>query len=101
MAKNVRISPRKLRLIADFVRGLPVATALTKLQFLTKAGAKPVLKVINAARANTKVKDLIIKNVLIDEGSKMKRQDKSHGARFGRGVIQKRMSHIKVILDGQ
>ncbi len=101
LAKNVRVSPRKLRLVADFVRGLPAQTALDKLAFLIKAGAEPVTKAIKSAIANSKLKPevLTIKNILIDEGIKMKRRDKSHGARFGGGAIMKRTSHIKIILE--
>lgn len=104
LAKNVRVSPRKLRLVADFVRGLPAQEALDKLFFLKKAGAKPVLKAIKSTVANAKMgnEQLKIKNILIDEGIKMKRRDKSHGQRFGGGVIHKRTSHIKVVLaDGK
>lgn len=100
IAKNVRISPRKLRLVADFVRGLPAQEAIDKLFFLAKAGAKPVAKIIKSAVVNAKVKseELKVKNILIDEGIKMKRQDKSHSYRFGRGIIVKKASHIKVVL---
>ncbi|MBI3559306.1 50S ribosomal protein L22 [Candidatus Gottesmanbacteria bacterium] len=103
LAKNVRVGPRKLRLVADFVRGLPAQEALDKLSFLIKSGAEPVTKALKSAIANSKLKqeDLKIKNILINEGIKMKRRDKSHGARFGGGVIHKRTSHIKVILTDE
>lgn len=102
---NVRVTPRKLRLVADAVKKLPIATVLEKLPLLAKSGAEPVLKTLQSAIANAtnnlklKAEDLKIKNILIDEGLKMKRRDMSHGARFGGGVITKRTSHIKVILE--
>jgi large subunit ribosomal protein L22 len=98
-ALNVRVSPRKARLIADAVRGLSATAAITKLEFLAKGAALPVQKTIKSAVANAKGQELKVKNVLVDEGIKMKRRDTSHGARFGGGAIQKRTSHIKVILE--
>lgn len=105
MSRNVRVSPRKLRLIADAVKKLTVTEALDKLPLLAKSGSQPVLKTLQSAMANAtnnaklKTQDLKIQNILIDEGDKMKRRDLSHGARFGGGIIQKRTSHIKVILE--
>ena len=98
LAKNVRVSPRKARMVADVVKGLTVTDALNKLQFLAKTASMPILKAIKSAAANTKETNLKIKNILVDEGTKMKRRDTSHGARFGGGTITKRFSHIKVIL---
>lgn len=105
-SKNVRISPRKVRMVAAAVKKLSVERAIIQLGFMSKAAAEPVLKTLKSAIANATVagkiksEDLKIKNILIDEGLKMKRRDTSHGARYGGGVIQKRASHIKVILEG-
>ena len=105
LSKNVKVGPRKLRLIADVVRGNTAAVAMNKLQFLAKSGSVPVLKAVKSAVANAtnnlklKAEDLKVKNILIDEGIKMKRRDTSHGARFGGGVITKKASHITVILS--
>jgi len=106
-SKNVRVSPRKMRLMADLVKKMPVAVALTKLQFLAKSGSSPMLKALKSAVANAQnnfkknLADLTIKNIIINEGLKMKRQDKSHGARYNSGLIQKRASHIKVVLEAK
>lgn len=100
LSKNVKVSPRKVRLVADAVKGLFALEAMIKLEFLAKSAAEPILKTIKSALANSKKEDLKIKNILVDEGLKMKRRDMSHGARFGGGMIQKRTSHIKVILEG-
>lgn len=103
-SKNVRISPRKARLIATAVKKLPLAMALQKLDFLAKKGALPISKDLKSAIASAtnnlklKVEDLKIKNIIVDEGLKMKRRDTSH--RPGKeGMIQKRTSHITVILE--
>lgn len=99
LSKNVRVSPRKVRLVSDAIKGLSAVEAMNRLQFLAKSAAEPILKTIKSALANSKKEDLKIKNILVDEGLRMKRRDMSHGARFGGGVITKRTSHIKVILE--
>ncbi|MBI4100074.1 50S ribosomal protein L22 [Candidatus Microgenomates bacterium] len=101
-AKSIRISPRKLRGIVNVVKKLTPAQAVNKLEFLAKSGSSPILKTLNSALANGKnAAGLSIKNILVDEGVKMKRRDTSH--RPGReGLIQKRTSYIKVVLtDGK
>src|SRR5574340_1582720 len=98
LSKYVRISPRKARDVANVVKKLPVGVALDRLPILAKSGALPILKTLKSAVANSKLTapELTIKNILIDEGVRMKRQDTSH--RPGRGgIIQKKTSHIKVI----
>lgn len=99
LSKYVRISPRKARATASAVKKLPVAVALERLSLLARASAEPILKTLKSALANSKLKpeEVTIKNILIDEGVRMKRQDTSH--RPGRGgIIHKKTSHIKVIL---
>lgn len=106
LAKNIRMSPRKLRPIAAAIKKLGINDALVKLRFFGNSAGLELSRTLNSALSNAKTnakldeKNLKIKNILIDEGFKMKRQDKSHGARFGNGLIQKRTSHIKVILEG-
>ncbi len=101
-SKSVRISPRKVREVAIVAKKLPVPEALVKLSFSTKNGAKEILKTLKSAIANAKMEanKLKIKNILVDEGIKMKRRDKSHGARYGGGVIQKKTCNITVVLEG-
>lgn len=101
-SQAVRISPRKVRLVASAAKKLSVEEAIVKLAFSTKNGGREILKTLESAVANTKqeASKLKIKNILVDEGLKMKRRDKSHGARYGGGVIQKRTSNITVILEG-
>ncbi len=104
-SKNVRLTPRKVRMVADFVRGKSVPEALQKLAFLTKSAAQPTLKTLESAIANAvnnakiEASSLILKNIIIDEGRIiMRKMDNSHGYRFGRGIITKKTSHIKVVL---
>jgi large subunit ribosomal protein L22 len=78
-AKFVRRTPRKARLLADAVRGMTVAEALTYLEFSPKHAATDVAKVIKSATANAEHNfnlnrdDLYLKNILVDEGPTMKR----------------------------
>ncbi len=78
-AKYVRRTPRKARLVADAVRGLPVAEALTVLQFMPKTAAVDVAKVIKSAAANAEHNfnlnrdELVVKALMVDEGPTMKR----------------------------
>ncbi|MCL5675999.1 MAG: uL22 family ribosomal protein [Patescibacteria group bacterium] len=105
--KYLKISPRKLRLVAQAVKDLNLEMALEQLKAVSKSSARPILLTLNSAVSNA-VKNhnlaresLKIKNIIIEEGARLKRMDKSHGARFNRGVKQKRMSHIKVILTDE
>jgi large subunit ribosomal protein L22 len=107
-SKNVRITPRKVRMVADFVRGMTVPAALQKLAFLTKSAAQPTLKTLESAIANAvnnakaDANSLVLKNVIVDEGRViMRKMDNAHGARFGRGLITKKTSHIRVILESK
>ncbi len=102
-AQSVRIAPRKVRLVVDQVRGLPVEKAESLLRFMDKKAATPVLKLIQSAAANaqnkSKVekKNLKIRTIYADGGFVMKR---FRARAFGRAVtIRKRTSHIHVVLD--
>lgn len=102
-AKTVRISPRKVRLVLDQVRGLSVADAQQTLKYMNKGAAEPVLKLINSAKANAENNfnlnsdNLYIAEIKADEGFTIKR---FRPRAFGRaGMIRKRTSHITVVLD--
>ncbi|MBP6912946.1 MAG: 50S ribosomal protein L22 [Candidatus Pacebacteria bacterium] len=73
--KNYRQSPRKVRLVANLVKGMAVNTALTELDFLAKRAADPIKKLVKSAVANAgDVKgSLIIKNITVDKGITLKR----------------------------
>ena len=98
--KHVRLSAQKGRLVADQIRGLPVARALELLQFSNKKAAKPVRKVLESAIANAEhnegadVDELKVATVCVDGGPSLKR---FHARAKGRGArILKRTCHITV-----
>jgi len=102
-AKFVRISPRKIRLIMDQVRGKRVEEALNMLSFAPQKGARILKKLINSAVANAEqnsgvdVDALFVKRVYADEGPTLKRFRPRAQGRATR--IRKRSSHLTVVLD--
>jgi large subunit ribosomal protein L22 len=105
LARQIRISPQKARLIADLVRGRNVETALNTLRFMPKKGARILRKVIESALANASqneaidVDTLYVKKIFIDGGPMLKRITPRAQGRATR--ILKRSSHITVVLDEQ
>jgi large subunit ribosomal protein L22 len=102
VSKFVRISPRKVRMIVDAVKGKPVETGLDILKFMPQKAAGIVEKTVRSAVANADmvseidVDKLIIRNIIADEGPTMKRFRPRARGRATR--IFKRTSHITVIL---
>jgi large subunit ribosomal protein L22 len=101
--RYLRISPRKVRLVTDLIKGLSVIEAERQLKFLTKKTTKPVLKLLNSAVANAKNKanlvkeNLYVSNITIESGPTLKRW---RPRAMGRAApIMKRTSHITLILD--
>ncbi len=99
--KFVRMSPRKLRVVADVVRNLEANRAIEILPYTSKRAAVPLVKVIKTAVANAKDRkvkgELIIKEVQVNEGPRLKR-----GRAVSRGrwhPYMRRMSHIRVVLE--
>lgn len=99
---NIRISPRKVRLVIDVVRGKSVKHAETQLTFMNKAAASPVLKLLRSAVANAKnnfdlkTDSLYLKSIVVNEGRTLKRY---MPRAYGRAdVIRKRSSHILLVL---
>ena len=88
-AKRLRISPRKLRLVADQVRGKAVEEALNILGYSTKKGAPLIRKVLNSAIANAEnnegadVDELAITSIHVDGGVTVKRMRPRARGRFG------------------
>lgn len=99
--KNYRQSPRKVRLVADLIKGKKVNKALVELDFLTKRASAPIQKLLSSAVANAKnlgadVENLIVKEMRVDKGIVMKRM---MPRAMGRGArINKRTSHVTVVL---
>lgn len=95
---NLRIAPRKVRLVANLVKGKKVPEALAQLAFLTKRSSSPLAKLINSAVANSgaKKEDLMVKNMTVEKGVVLKRMmPRAHG-RAAR--INKHTSQVSVEL---
>ena len=103
VAKYIRMSAQKLRLIAPLIKGKQVDEALNLLAFTPKASAPLIAKVLKSAVANAGQKQgvdvdtLKVKSVSVDEGPTLKR---FRARAMGRGTrILKRTSHIKVVVE--
>jgi ribosomal protein L22 len=101
-ARFVRIAPRKARLVADQVRGMPLEDARALLRFSTRGAAQDIRKLIDSAAANAEANhdlvadDLLIKDIHVDEGPTLRRYRPRALGRATR--INKRTSHIAVAL---
>ncbi len=106
--KNVPSSPRKMRLVADTVRGVEVNHALDLLKFSKKAPSKVLETLLRSAIANWEAKNqdktseldngnVIVKTIMVDEGRTLKRIRPCPRGRAGR--IRKRSNHVTIILD--
>ncbi|UCF05372.1 MAG: 50S ribosomal protein L22 [bacterium] len=103
-ARHIRMSPRKVRIIADLVRGKSVEDAIEILKFSSKAAARPIEKVIVSAMHNLAEKydhpieptNMGIRDIFIDEGRIMYRiRPRAQGRAYR---IRKRSSHITVVV---
>ena len=105
---NVPSSPRKMRLVADTVRGVEVNHALDLLKFSKKAPSKVLETLLRSAIANWEAKNqdktseldngnVIVKTIMVDEGRTLKRIRPCPQGRAGR--IRKRSNHVTIILD--
>ena len=103
VTRFVPMTPRKVRLVIDTVRGLGADEALNVLKFLPKAAALPVSRAIRSAIANAEENqgwsrdDLYVSEIKADEGPR--RQWRRYGARGRFKPILKRSSHITVVLS--
>lgn len=105
IAKGVRISPRKVGVVAALVRGRTVADALTILEHTPRRAAVPVRKAIQSAKANAdhnhnvKPDTLKITTITVTPGPRLKRfRPASHGRAL---PFMRRTSHITVIVEGE
>lgn len=107
-ANDVPSSPRKMRLVADTVRGVDVNHALDLLKFSKKAPSKVLETLLRSAIANWEAKNqdkakeldngnVIVKTIMVDEGRTLKRIRPCPQGRAGR--IRKRSNHVTIILD--
>ena len=103
-ARQIRGSARKVRQVADLIRGKSVQDALDILQFLPKAAARPIEKTVRSAAANAMnveddvvdIEDLRIKTIYVDGGPMMKRI--YYGPCGMASRMKKRTSHITVVV---
>ena len=105
IAKGVRMSPRKIGVVASLVRGRTVEDAITILSHTPRRAALPVKKVIESAKANAnqnhnlKPDTLQLVSICVTPGPRLKRY---RPAAHGRALpFQRRTSHIHVIVDGE
>ena len=105
--RNVPTSPRKMRLVADLVRGMEVGRALGVLKFSNKEAAARVEKLLRSAIANWEEKngrkaedgELYISRIFVDGAATLKRM---RPAPQGRGYrIRKRSNHVTIVVDSQ
>ena len=104
-SKHIRMSPRKLRLVVDSLRGLSVNEVMIALQHLNRRAVKPLLLIFKQAVGNAvnnygfKKADLRVKEMQVGEGPTLKRWQAVSRGRARR--INKRTSHLRIVLEGQ
>ncbi|MBM7096621.1 MULTISPECIES: 50S ribosomal protein L22 [Alteribacter] len=102
VAKQVRIAPRKARLVVDLIRGKEVGEAISILKHTPRSASPIVEKLVNSAIANAEhnyemePNNLVVSQVFVDEGVTLKRFRPRAMGRASR--INKRTSHITVVL---
>ena len=104
--RNYPTSPRKMRLLADLIRGMAVEKALAELEYNTKHPAVPLAKLVKSAVYNWKAKNegedesgLVVKTIMVDGARVLKRM---RPAPQGRGYrVRKRSNHVTVIVDAK
>ncbi len=106
VSKYIRISPRKVRQVADLIRGKSVDEAISLLHFTVKRGSVSVEKLLRSAMANAMNKeeaakldpnDFFIKRIWVDAGPTMRRY--RPGPRGSANLIRKRSCHVSVIVS--
>jgi len=108
VARGIRMSPRKMRLVIDQIRGKDVNEAYAILRFSKKKASEPIDKVLKSAVANATyradeagealdVDDLIVVEAFVDEGRTLRRW---RARAYGRATpVLKRSSHVTVVVD--
>jgi large subunit ribosomal protein L22 len=100
--RQLRMSPRKVRLVVDLIRGKPVELAMQRLAFCRRAAAEPVAKLLRSAIANAEqreldVHQLVVEQAFVDEGPTSRRWLPRAMGRATR--IRRRSSHITLVLN--
>ena len=103
--RYLRLSPRKVRLVADAIRGLDVDAAEHLLLFQSKWAAQPLLKLLRSAIANAKQNHqldratLMVKTIIVNQGPTLKRfRPRAQGRAF---AIHKPMTHVTVVVENR
>ena len=103
--RYLRMSPRKVRLVVDLIRGMSVEPALAQLHFMPKAAATPVRKLLQSAIANAEHnfkldrESLFVKAAMVNQGPTLKRwRPRAMGSA---APILKRTSHITLVLGSK
>ena len=104
ISRHLRIAPRKVRLVADLVRGKPVEQALAILKYTPKAASKPMEKLVRSAIANAEdvsegqvdVDKLFVRSIEVDQGPSLRRFLTRAMGRATR--VNKKTSHVTVVL---
>ena len=105
-AQQVRMSPRKVQLIVEAIRGLRASEALAQLQFRPQAAAHVVYKVVRSAMANAEnnysldPESLYVVSATADKGPGMPSRYRAK-ARGQAGVIEKKTTHITIVVDNE
>lgn len=106
--RNLPTSPRKMRLLADLIRGMEVEQALNTLKFSTKHPSVPLEKLLLSAVANWRVKNegvdvaeanLYVKTIFVDGGRVLKRMRPAPQGRAYR--VRKRSNHVTLMVDAR
>jgi large subunit ribosomal protein L22 len=106
--RNYPTSPRKMRLLADLVRGMDVENALNTLKFSTKHPSVALEKLLLSAIANWRVKNegvdiaganLYVKTIMVDGGRMLKRMRPAPQGRAYR--VRKRSNHVTIVVDSR
>ena len=105
--RHLRMAPRKISVVVTLVRGMPVARALSTLQFTRRAAARPVKKLIESAVANATdtskcsvdIDKLWVKSISVDQGPTARRYLPRAMGRATR--VNKKTSHIHVVLSDE
>lgn len=106
VAKHIAISPQKVRLVVDAVRGKDAQAALNMLRYMPQKAAEPIYKLIESAVANAaqnfglEIEELVVRRIFADDGPRNRLRP--YGGRFGaRGrfkPVMRRTAHITVVL---
>lgn len=105
--KNIKVSPRKLRLLANSIKSISPVKVIPQLALTNTKSARiltrAIKNIVSVAKNNYNLlpESLKFNSILVDEGQKIKRMDKSHGSHFARGIIIKRHSRLTLIIQGQ